>query len=115
MTVFISGKITGNPNYREQFKKRAKDLELLGYTVYDPCSIGDHLKEELGREPTYDEYMQRDLKYLDNADAINFLPNWQESKGSNIEYNYAKSHNKPIIQIKMLDYRRHSDVRRSRF
>lgn len=110
MTVFISGKITGNPNYRQEFAAKAKELSEFGYTPYDPCIIGDRLKEELGREPTYEEYMQRDFKVLQDVDAISFLDNWQESAGAKREYDFAVKHNKKIISVRMFDRRRHSDV-----
>ena len=111
MNVFISGKITGNPDYKKQFHQRAVDLRSLGHFPYDPCVIGENLKEELGREPTYEEYMERDFEMIDRVDAINFLPNWQDSEGSKREYEYAVAHNKIILQIKMFDWHHHSDYK----
>ena len=35
-TVFITGKITGDPNYREKFNKAQKELEEEGYIVLNP-------------------------------------------------------------------------------
>ena len=33
MKIYIAGKITGDPNYRQKFKKVADDLERGGYAV----------------------------------------------------------------------------------
>ncbi len=102
MFVFISGGITDNPNYEEQFATRERELKELGHCVYNPVKIGERLKKRLGREPSYDEYMQEDLLYLDRADAINHLEGWEKSKGANIEHEHAVKNNKIIIEFKKI-------------
>lgn len=105
MFVFISGAITDNPNYEEQFAKREQELKELGHYPYNPVKIGERLKKRLGREPTYDEYLQEDLLYLDRSDAINHLEGWENSNGANIEHKRAIEKNKIILEIKMLPRR----------
>lgn len=71
--VYISGKITGNENYKAEFAKRATELKRMGFYPINPVKIYERLKIELGREPTYDEIMTKDIEELKNCEYINFL------------------------------------------
>lgn len=102
MFVYISGAITDNEDYEKQFMQAEKDLRRLGYNVVNPVSVGKRLERELGRKPTYDEYLEKDLAALKNCDAIYQLPGWEKSKGAKIEYNYAVGLKKTFIKYKML-------------
>ena len=102
MRVYISGKITGNNNYIKEFTEREITLRSMGHQVCNPVKISKALEEKLGRMPSYDEYLQEDLKALDDCDAINMLDNWKDSKGANIERNFAIERNKVFIQVHVL-------------
>ena len=39
MKVYISGKITGNENYREEFAKAQAELEKDGHIVLNPAVL----------------------------------------------------------------------------
>lgn len=85
MKVYISGKITGNPDYIEQFASAEKALVEKGWKVFNPTRIPDIFD--------YDEFMDIDLTALKYCDAIYMLSNWQHSKGAKIEYAKAKELN----------------------
>ena len=91
MRIYISGKITGNKNYIEQFAEAEKWLMSQGYEVINPIKFGEaypHLY--------YSEYMEIDLALLKLCDAIFMLANWQDSNGAKTELAVAKSLGKTV-------------------
>lgn len=100
--VYISGKITGNPNYKSQFEKREKDLKSLGYYPINPVKIYERLKWRIGREPTRREIMDEDIKELKKCDYINHLDNWEDSEGAREEHRIAQENNITILEITLL-------------
>lgn len=102
MTIYISGKITGNPIYTWEFAEREKILREHGYLVINPVKEGKKLKNRLGREPSWQEYMDNSLKLLDECDGVSYLSNWKDSKGACIEHEYAVQHNKITLHIFLL-------------
>lgn len=88
MKIFISGKITGNPNYKEHFDKAEEELRQLGNIPINPTIL------PLGLSDT--DYMKIGLSMLETCDAVYMLSNWENSKGATIEYNYARYLNKFI-------------------
>lgn len=75
--IYLAGKITGDPNYREKFKSAARVLTALGYVVLNPAILPDGLSEP--------GYMRISLTMLEESDMAVFLPDFQESKGALIE------------------------------
>jgi hypothetical protein len=86
MTVYISGPITGNPNYNDNFIKAERALQAAGYETVIPVTIGAALEKRLGRVPTWEEYMREDIKALMDCDAIFMLDGWLSSDGAKLEY-----------------------------
>lgn len=83
MTVFISGKITDNPNYREEFAQAEKMINSYsGLVALNPTILPLGLNNR--------DYMQIGLQMINNSDAIFMLPNWTESSGARVEHSYAK-------------------------
>ena len=83
--IYISGKITGDPNFREKFQK-AEDFIRECYPnqeVINPAKIT--LPECCG----WEDYMDVCLMLLDKADTLYLLEDWQESRGAYVEYGYA--------------------------
>lgn len=85
MKIYISGPITNNPNYREDFQAAAEMLKAKGHTVLDPTVW---VRE--GIELAYSEYMELDIAMLKVCDTIYLLPGWQESNGAKYEYSIAR-------------------------
>ena len=80
--IYISGPITGNPNYKEQFASISRKLEADGHIVVDP------FVETEGLSPR--DYMRIYLDRLEAADEILLLPGWKNSNGAKFEKLYAE-------------------------
>mgnify|MGYP003307737872 CR=1 FL=1 len=84
MKIYISGPITGEPDFIKHFSEAERKLKGKGYQVLNPIVWA---KEGLKLE--YDEYMTLDLAMLSICDAIYMLPGWANSKGAKTELNFA--------------------------
>lgn len=89
MRIYIAGKITGNPNYKEQFAAAEERLSKLGYTVVNPVMEEGY---------PYRYYINVGLRKLGHCDAIYLLRNWRRSKGARLERKYAKTVGMKIIK-----------------
>lgn len=84
MKIYISGPITNDPDFEKKFDYYRTLLRRRGHQVLDPTVWN---REKLVLE--YQEYMKLDLAMIEVCDAIYMLPNWQDSKGAQIELEYA--------------------------
>lgn len=84
MKVYISGKISDNPNYMEQFSEAEIKLSAKGYNVINPAKVGAETIFD------YADFMITSLLLLKKCDSIYFLSNWEDSIGSQIEKAVAK-------------------------
>lgn len=73
MTIYISGKITDNPNAEAQFKAAEQQLKLAGYKVVNPMKLNQHR-----------------LSLIIKSDAIYQLPTWRGCSMCKLEYRIAK-------------------------
>lgn len=85
MKMYIAGKITGDPNYREKFAKAEKLLASQGHSVMNPACLSDD------KDFCWDDYMTIAASMQKICDATVLLPDWQESRGARIELKTAKS------------------------
>lgn len=82
MKIFISGPMTGLPDYnRKAFNDTASELREQGYEVFNPAEL------EAGH--THDWYMSRCLEALHKCEILYQLEGWNVSKGARIEYEEA--------------------------
>lgn len=88
MKVYIAGKITGDPNYREKFAAFAEIEQKRGNVVLNPAVL------PLGL--TQAEYMRICFAMIDCADEVSFIPDYKESTGARLEWDYCKKIEKPI-------------------
>lgn len=91
--IYISGKITGDDNYRTKFAMAEKRLIRDGYDVLNPVEAADRLDRlYLGAglaAPTWSEYMRKCLLAISDADALYMLRDWQQSRGARLEHHIA--------------------------
>lgn len=83
--IYISGKITGNKNYKQEFEAAEMLLKLAGYYPVNPA------REHLPDGATWADYMRHDIKLLCNCDGLYMLKDWQESKGARVEHQLAQN------------------------
>ena len=88
MKVFISGAMTGYPDFnREQFNRAEQALNMLGVEwVINPAKLG--LEKE-----THERCMIETIRILTantngkpDIDLVVMLPGWIESEGAQVEY-----------------------------
>lgn len=85
MKIYISGKITDNTNYTEEFAKAEKILKekFPGATIINPADVS------LPSICDWDDYMVICLRLLDKATHVYMLDNWVHSKGACTEHLHA--------------------------
>ncbi len=82
MKIYISGAITNNPDYEQQFEAAEKAFEAEGLTPVNPAKNNGY---------DYKSYIDIGLIELMNCEAIYMLPGWQKSTGARLELQYAKA------------------------
>lgn len=93
MKVYISGAITNNPNYIEQFDAAEKTLVAAGHEVVNPAKVNMPLPEST----THEEFMHVSFALMDLCDTILLLDSWVNSKGAHMEMEYAMRHKMTIV------------------
>lgn len=88
MKVYIAGKITGNPSYKDEFRAARDALEQQGHIVLNPAVLPE------GMSPA--DYMRICLAMIDCADEVCFLPSWERSSGAELERCYCRYVGKPM-------------------
>lgn len=73
MKVYIAGKITGDPGYRDKFAAAEIQLYWEGHTVLNPAEL------PRGMKPA--DYMRICFAMIDVADVVVFLPDAKDSAG----------------------------------
>lgn len=89
MIIYIAGKITGEPNYKEKFEAAAMNLEAQGHIVLNPAELPEGMRTA--------DYMRICFAMIDTADAVYLLENWKYSSGARIEKDYAVYIGKPVF------------------
>lgn len=92
MKIYIAGKITGDPYYKAKFARAATDIADAGHTPINPAMQPEGMSNA--------DYMRISLAQLDSADAVAFLPDWEDSKGARIEHLLVEYTGKPTYDIK---------------
>ena len=84
MKIYIAGKITGDPDYKEKFAKVASSLRGHGFSVMNPACLSED------KEFCWDDYMAITAAMQARCEATVLLPDWQDSKGARIELQTAE-------------------------
>jgi nucleoside 2-deoxyribosyltransferase len=87
--IYIAGPITGVERYWEAFEAAEDELLGLGFIPLSPSRLPIGL--------TNAQYAKINFATIDSADAVYFLPGWEESKGAQLEMSYCLYTGKPII------------------
>ena len=95
MFVYISGGITNNKNYKEDFESAVEWLSKNNHNPINPSRLS-----EIMPNLTYEQYMAIDYKLIELCEAVCMIKGWQKSKGACAELAYAKSLGKKIIYQK---------------
>lgn len=93
--IYIAGKITGDPKYKEKFKSIQKDLESEGYIVLNPAVLPQGL--------TAADYMRICFAMIDTADAVAFIEGFVDSPGAMLELEYCKYTRKNAFMVSRKD------------
>lgn len=93
MKIYIAGKITGDPNYKEKFQEYQQQLEAEGHIVLNPAVLPAGL--------TNAEYARIDFAMIDVADEVVFLPDWYRSPGASLERDYCDYTRKPYRVVEV--------------
>jgi len=97
--VYLAGAYTGNIDRNVKIARRyAINLWDKGYTVISP-HLNTAFFEEYTTITTYEDFMEGDFNIIKRCDAIFFLPNWKNSKGSQRELKFARENN---IKVRFL-------------
>jgi hypothetical protein len=95
MKAYISGPITGMPDYNFiAFNRAETKLKNQGYEVFNPVKIDNGSTDR-----PWEFYMRLCLKELPDCNVLFVLPGWEKSKGASFEVQIAKALKIPIINI----------------
>lgn len=89
-TVYLAGKITGDPFYRSKFYDAQKKLEEGGFIVLNPALLPSE-------GFTYEAYIRMSSAMLDECEAACFLSDWIDSNGAIYEYGKATAAGKRVF------------------
>lgn len=92
LRIYISGPMTGNDNYLNEFLQATQTIRSAGHIPVNPAAL-----ETVYPDADREEYLKFDLMLLAACDAVYFLPGWQESRGANREYGYALGLDKILV------------------
>lgn len=95
-TVYIAGRITGDPNYKVKFDAAKKYLQSAGYAVLSPA--------DLPQEGfTYEQYMRICKAMLLECGTVFLLPDWAESPGAGKERRLAYTLGKRVVEMRDME------------
>ena len=79
--LFLSGRISGNRHYKEEFEQAKEFYENLGYFVVIPSVLPNGM--------TNADYARICLSMIDCCDEVAFLCDWPMSLGAQLEHSYC--------------------------
>lgn len=102
--IYISGRITRNKNWKEQFQQAEDFLTFVSHDdIVNPLQLDKETQGVYGANPTYAQYMLTDISKLIYCDKIYMLCGWWRSRGARLERRIAK-----VLGMKVI-YQKRSD------
>lgn len=92
-TVYLAGKITGDPFYCSKFYDAQRKLEEGGFIVVNPALLPSE-------GFTYEAYIRMSSAMMAECEAACFLPDWIDSNGAIYEYGKATAEGKRVFFFK---------------
>jgi hypothetical protein len=89
--IYITGKIAGDPNYKEKFERAQRELEAEGYIVLNPALLPTELSNG--------DFAKIAFAMMDVADAIGFIDDSLESPGAMLELEFCRYMQKNAFMI----------------
>lgn len=86
MKIYISGPVTGNREYKEQFGSMSYMLKKDGHQPVNPV----HIMESVRGVLDYKTILNADLELLGGCDAIIMMKGWKDSEGAQKELKKAQ-------------------------
>ena len=81
--IYIAGKITGDPNYKDKFTNMESELlKIPGTAVINPAAL------PTGLEPA--DYAKICFAMINSSDIVVFAPNYKKSQGALLEMQYCR-------------------------
>lgn len=81
--IYIAGKITGDPNYKDKFANMESELlKIPGTTVINPATLPTGLKPA--------DYARICFAMINSSDIVVFAPNYKKSQGALLEMQYCR-------------------------
>lgn len=97
--IYISGRITGNKKWKEEFNQAEKYLRsnsILNGIIINPVEIAEIVEAECNN-PKWRDYMDIAIRNLMHCSAIYMLIGWRRSKGARLERKIAKAFGMKIV------------------
>lgn len=94
MKIMISQPMRGKTNeqIRNERQELVRQLEKQGHEVIDTV-----LDISENKSPIY--YLAKSIELLDKADAVVFMPGWQQARGCKIEEICAREYGKFLMYL----------------
>ena len=81
--IYIAGKITGDPNYKDKFANMESELlKMPGTVIINPAKLPQGL--------TPADYARICFAMIDSSNIVVFAPGYKESQGALLEMQYCR-------------------------
>ena len=95
--IYISGRITGNKKWKEEFNAAERYLLLTTHeAIVNPENVGKSICAFI-KNPKWEDYMEHCIGHLLSCDKIYMLRGWWKSKGARLERKIAKTLGMKVI------------------
>lgn len=93
--IYLAGKITGDPNYKQKFVEGVEILKNCGFKAEDIVNPVELCQEGW----SWLRCMIHDLRLMAGCSWIAFLSDWKDSRGARIERFFAQMLGKYTIYL----------------